>query len=63
VVSVDVAVNLMGSVGAGKTAVLEATARAGARPEPSGEGPGHHREGAHGMIDAAAGSGGRSKER
>jgi hydrogenase nickel incorporation protein HypB len=38
-------------------------ARAAARPEPSGEGWGHHHEGGHGMIDAVAGSGGRLKER
>ena len=38
-------------------------ARFAARPEPSGEGRDHHHEGGHGIIDAAARSGGRSKER
>jgi hydrogenase nickel incorporation protein HypB len=38
-------------------------ARAASRPKPSGEGLGHHHEDGRGMIDAAAGSGGRSRDR
>ncbi len=38
-------------------------AQATARPEPSAERQDHHHEGGRGMIDAAAGSGGRSQER
>ena len=62
----EVAVKLISTDGATSPDRLrrfETEARAAAQPEPSREGRDHHHEDGHGMIDAAAGSGGRLKER